>query len=135
MNRFQALRNARITVLAILVLGTFVGLRSAAAPQGNDASKANTTANAENGKRLFRTVGCWECHGLVGQGGEAGPRIGPPRLELTALLAYVRHPKGQMPPYGPKAISDSDLTDIYAFLQSVPKPPDPKNVPLLNNLN
>ena len=40
---------------------------------------------------------------------------------------------GQMPPYETKAISDSDLTDIYAFLQSVPKPPNPKDIPLLNN--
>jgi len=134
MNSFFNFRNGKIAILAIVSVGAcaLVGLRSFAAAQGASTPKAETSGNAENGKRIFRSVGCWECHSLVGQGG-AGPRIGPPRLELSAFLSYVRHPMGQMPPYETKAISDSDLTDIYAFLQSVPKPPNPKDIPLLNN--
>jgi cytochrome c len=26
-------------------------------------------ASVENGKRVFMRVGCWQCHGTVGQGG------------------------------------------------------------------
>jgi len=37
-----------------------------------------------------------------------------------------------MPPYTAKVLSDKDLADIYAFLQSVAKPPDTKSIPLLN---
>jgi mono/diheme cytochrome c family protein len=97
------------------------------------ASKASSapSGNAENGKRVYVAKGCWECHDYEGQGG-AGPRIGPPRLSLTALTAYIRQPKGQMPPYQAKVLSDSDAADIYAFLQSVPKPVPVKSTPLLD---
>jgi hypothetical protein len=29
-------------------------------------------------------------------------------------------------------LPDSDLGDIYAFLKTIPEPPDPKTIPLLN---
>jgi cytochrome c1 len=37
-----------------------------------------------------------------------------------------------MPPYTAKVVSDQDLADIYAFLQSVKQPPPVKDIPLLN---
>jgi hypothetical protein len=37
-----------------------------------------------------------------------------------------------MPPNTAKVVSDQQLADIYAFLQSVPQPPSATNVPLLN---
>ena len=50
----------------------------------------------------------------------------------TALIAYVRHPSGSMPPYTSKVASDAELADIRAFLASVPAPPPLKSIPLLN---
>lgn len=89
-------------------------------------------AAADNGKRLFVKVGCYECHGYQGQGGVAGPRLAPRPIVLAALVAYVRHPTGQMPPYTAKVLSDADLADIHAYLSSIPAPPPPKTIPLLN---
>ena len=37
-----------------------------------------------------------------------------------------------MPPYREKVLSDADLADLYVYLQSIPKGPDPKTIPLLN---
>jgi len=37
-----------------------------------------------------------------------------------------------MPPYQKAILSDADLADIHAYLQSVPTPPDYKTIPLLN---
>jgi mono/diheme cytochrome c family protein len=37
-----------------------------------------------------------------------------------------------MPRYSTKILSDDDLADIYGYLQSIPKPPDPKNIPALS---
>jgi mono/diheme cytochrome c family protein len=87
--------------------------------------------NVENGKRLFQKDGCYECHGYAGQGG-AGARIAPRVLAAAAFIAYVRHPAGAMPPYTSKVISDVELTDIRAFLASLPGPPPLKSIPLLN---
>ncbi len=36
-----------------------------------------------------------------------------------------------MPPYSPKVLSDQDIADIYAFLQSLPVPPNPKDISIL----
>jgi ubiquinol-cytochrome c reductase cytochrome c subunit len=48
------------------------------------------------------------------------------------LIAYVRQPKGQMPPYTSKVVSDAELADIRAYLASIPEPPPAKYIPLLN---
>ena len=37
-----------------------------------------------------------------------------------------------MPPFSDKILSDGDLADIYAYLQSIPKP-DVNSIPLLKN--
>jgi mono/diheme cytochrome c family protein len=89
--------------------------------------------NAKNGKQIYASYGCYECHGRQAQGSVlSGPRIGPRPIQFSAFVKYIRQPKGQMPPYTEKVTSDAELADIYAFLQSLPSPPDPKTIPLLN---
>jgi ubiquinol-cytochrome c reductase cytochrome c subunit len=89
-----------------------------------------SAADADNGKKLYATVGCYECHGRVGQGGGAGPKLAPRPIPLQALVAYVRHPSGAMPPYTSKLVTDAQLADIHAFLATIPPPA--KDIPLLN---
>jgi ubiquinol-cytochrome c reductase cytochrome c subunit len=90
------------------------------------------TGNAQKGQQLFTSYGCYECHGREGQGSTAtGPRLAPRPLPFAALTRYVRQPSGQMPPYTTKVVSDTDLADIYAFLQSRPQPPAVDSIPLL----
>ena len=114
-------------VLAVSLLP----LAGARAQQSADASSAGS---AQNGKKLFNTVGCYECHGRQGQGAAqtGAARIGPPLLSFDGFLGYVRNPANIMPPYSAKAISDKDLADIYAYLKSIPMPPKGKDIPLLN---
>lgn len=99
-----------------------------------EAAASATPANTTNGERLYRNDGCYECHGLQGQGSSStgATRLGPPRIPLSAFMAYVREPTGEMPPYTAKAVSDKDLEQIYSFLKSVPSPPPAKSIPLLN---
>jgi mono/diheme cytochrome c family protein len=90
--------------------------------------------DAQNGKRLFESYGCYQCHGHQGQGASAtGPRLAPNPISFAALLKYVRQPTGQMPPYTAKVVKDRDLADIYAYLRSVPAPPAAKAIPQLND--
>jgi ubiquinol-cytochrome c reductase cytochrome c subunit len=88
--------------------------------------------DAAKGKTLFSRYGCYQCHGTQGQGTTAGARLAPKPLSLAALTAYVRAPKGQMPPYTAKVVSDAELADIRAYLASISEPPSVKNIPLLN---
>lgn len=95
------------------------------------AAQQPSPEHAATGKQLFMEVGCYECHGYVGQGGSAGPRIAPWKIGPDAFISYVRHPSGQMPPYTAKVISDQDLTEIAAYLKSIPEPKAAKDIPLL----
>jgi ubiquinol-cytochrome c reductase cytochrome c subunit len=90
--------------------------------------------DAAKGKKLFTDNGCYQCHGYVGQGGRAGARIGPPVLNVAGVIRYVRRPSGQMPAYTEKVLTDQQLTDIYAYLKSIPPPAPVKDIPLLNDL-
>ena len=90
--------------------------------------------NAEAGKRLYMKNGCYQCHGTVGQGTIAGARIGPPPLSAQGLIRYVRRPAGQMPAFTEKVMPDQELTDVYAFLKTIPPPKPSKDIPLLNDL-
>ncbi len=106
----------------------------AGAQSSGSASNANAApaGNAENGKRIYTSYGCYQCHGRAAHGG-AGSRLAPNPISFTAFVRYIRHPRGQMPPYTSKVVSDSELADIYAFVKSLPQPPAVKDIPLLND--
>jgi mono/diheme cytochrome c family protein len=102
------------------------------------ASAAFADPSAENGKTEFVKHGCWQCHGFQGQGSvttSGGRVIADTQLPFEAFKAYVRDPSGGMPPFHAEILSDSDLADIYAYLESRPKPQPAKDIPLLNNLS
>jgi mono/diheme cytochrome c family protein len=88
-------------------------------------------ASAEKGKSEFLQHGCWQCHGYQGQGG-VGPKLAPNPIPFDTLSNFVRTTNRQMPPFSKQILSDEDLADIYSYLQSVPKAPDPGSIPLLN---
>ncbi|MDP9115210.1 MAG: c-type cytochrome [Acidobacteriota bacterium] len=92
---------------------------------------AQSTGDAEKGKKAFERVICSSCHGHEGQGG-AAPRIGVRPLPLAAFMAYVRRPAGTMPAFAPNVLSDAELSDIHAYLSTRRAPPPVKDIPLLN---
>ena len=108
--------------MRFLILLTIAGALSAQTPAGN----------APAGKKIFDSYGCYQCHDHDGHGG-AGARLAPHPISFARFSSYVRQPTGDMPPYTKKVVSDQELSDIYAYLQSIPDPPPAKNVPLLGN--
>jgi len=90
------------------------------------------TGDVQNGKRLFLRNGCYQCHGYVGQGGQAGARLAQTKLSMAAFIAYVRNPApGMMPPFRAKVMPDQELADVYAYIQIFPPPPPVASIPLL----
>jgi len=87
--------------------------------------------NAANGRKLFVSFGCYQCHGYEAQGGSAGPRLAPRPIAYAQFMKYVRHPTNEMPPFTEKIVKDAELTDVYAFLRAQPPPPDLDKIPLL----
>ncbi len=70
------------------------------------------------GEDLFFANGCSVCHGDTGGGG-IGPAIAKTQLSLSAVIKQYRNPRELMPPFPADRVSDDDVADIYAFLQSL----------------
>lgn len=121
-----------LAVVAALTIP--VNLAAAQSAEKSSRTDQASQGNAQNGRKLFARDGCFECHGREAQGGGLnGPRLAPDPFPLEALLVFVRHPSGEMPPYTKKVLSDKDLTDIYAFLSSQPQPPSVDSIPILKH--
>jgi mono/diheme cytochrome c family protein len=91
--------------------------------------------DAAKGRTLYMTNGCSYCHGSAGQGGggrTGGLRIANMGIGYPAFLSQLRHPVNEMPPYVESAMPDQQVADIFAFVSTLPKPPDAKTIPLLN---
>ena len=112
-----------VWMLGAGVLAGVLGLSAALAqnaPNGNVAS----------GKKLYESIGCSQCHGYVGQGGAAGPKLIDP-TPYAAFIVQLRTPRQVMPPYTERVLSEQQAADIYAHVKTFPLPPDPATIPLL----
>ena len=95
------------------------------------AAEAVST-EVELGLALYNDFGCYQCHGLYGQGGNAGPRLAPDPLPYEAFQVIVRTPVAKMPPYTTKVLSDEQLQSIHGYLQSLKKTPPASEIDLLD---
>src|SRR5215471_18721313 len=114
--------------LAALAAGLVLG-------QVPGSGAALAAGSPEKGKADFTKYGCYQCHGYLGQGSSVtsnGKVIYNTALPLEAFMSFVRTTNRAMPPYSEKVLPNQDLEDIYAYLESLPKPPDYKTIPLLN---
>jgi ubiquinol-cytochrome c reductase cytochrome c subunit len=118
----------KIAACAALSALVFAASAFAAAPP-----KPPADPEAVRGEVVFEQVGCYQCHGHVGQGSiMSGAALAPNPLPLTYYQTYVRNPRGQMPPYSPEILSETQLADIHAYLRSIPAAKAVKDIPLLS---
>jgi mono/diheme cytochrome c family protein len=111
-----------------------VGFPAAQAQEQKASSSADAVpaGDVAHGKAMFMRDGCYHCHGFGAAGTGAAPALLANPIPIEVFIAYVRHPARTMPPFTEKVISDKDLTDIFAFIHSLPKPRDAKSIPMLN---
>jgi mono/diheme cytochrome c family protein len=123
MNGFRDL--ARVA-LAVAVLGV-----SGSAVLAQDAP----AGDAGNGKRIYLADGCFTCHGRSGQGGAyngPAPILAHTAMPFDGFAGQVRNPVNDMPAYSDAVLSDKDIADIYAFVESLPGARSAKDIPILN---
>ena len=100
------------------------------------AAQDAPTGDVANGKKVYLADGCFMCHGRVGQGGAyngPAPVLAKTEMPFEGFKGQLRQPVQDMPAYSEAVMSDQQVADIYAFLQSLPGRTDPKSIPLLNN--
>lgn len=114
--------------LTLLVAATALAGLAAGAALAQSAPKGDTV----HGKAIYISYGCYQCHGYQGQGSaSAGPKLAPNPLPYEAVDRQLRKPRDRMPVYTRKTVSDADVADIYAYLQSIPKAKTVAEIPLL----
>src|SRR5262245_53141514 len=114
-------------LLAALSAGGFV-----AAARAQDAPPGD----AGNGKRIYPATGCFTCHGRAGQGGAyngPAPALARTAVPFEGFKMQVRNPSNDMPAYSEPVMSDKDLADIYAFMQTLPGRRDAKGIAILSD--
>ncbi len=84
--------------------------------------------NPANGQNLFFSLGCNVCHGDQGEG-LVGPTIAMTIVPLDRVVEQYREPLEAMTEFPPDQVSDEDIADIYAWLQTVPRPPEADIIP------
>jgi mono/diheme cytochrome c family protein len=115
-----------------IVFAAVCGSAVVVAAQAQEAPRGD----AANGKRLYLANYCYTCHGRVGQGGAyngPSPALAKTAMPYEGLVGQTRNPSNDMPGYSAQVLPDQALADIYAYLQSLPGPSDPKGVALLKD--
>jgi mono/diheme cytochrome c family protein len=121
-------RRLAFTALASAVLSA---VTLAVAP-----GQASPPGDAANGKQIYLRDACFACHGRSGQGGVyrgPTPILAQTALPFDGFRELLRDPPGDMPAYSEAVLSDKDIADIYAFLESLPGPRSPKDIRVLDN--
>jgi mono/diheme cytochrome c family protein len=54
-------------------------------------------------------------------------------MSFDGFKGQVRAPANDMPAYSDAVMSEQDVADIYAFVQSLPGPRNAKDIAILNN--
>jgi mono/diheme cytochrome c family protein len=119
------IRTLFIAVCATIAIG-------AASARAQDAPKGD----AARGKKIYMADGCFLCHGRVGQGGGYNgpvPALAKTELPFEPFKLQLRQPADDMPAYSTSVISDEQIADIYAYVQSLAGRRDPKSIAILNN--
>jgi len=123
-----------------LVFATSAALIAAAFLAGgfDRAARAQDAppGDAVEGKRLYLAVGCFLCHGRSGQGGAMNgpaPILAKTAMPFDGFKGQLRRPVNDMPAYSEKVMTDKQVADIYAFVESLPGPRPTKDMKIFND--
>jgi mono/diheme cytochrome c family protein len=123
-------RGALAVVAGAVVAAAVAGFAGAARAQ--DAPPGD----AAEGKRLYLAVGCFVCHGRSGQGGAMNgpaPILAKTAMPFEGFQGQLRSPVNEMPAYSEKVMTDKQIADIYAFVESLPGPRPTKDMKIFDN--
>jgi len=116
----------------IVAAAVLLGAGSLAAAHAQEAP----AGDAAKGKRIYLADGCFTCHGRSGQGGAyngPAPFLAKTQMPFDGFKGQLRAPSNDMPAYSDAVMSDQDIADIYAFVQSLPGRGNAKDIAILNN--
>lgn len=85
------------------------------------AGTALAAGDAANGKTVWAAKNCKSCHGTNGEGKNFAPLAGS-TVTAADWVKEVRTPSAMMPAYSTTQVTDQDLADMLAYMQTLTKP-------------
>jgi cytochrome c553 len=111
---------AEMPRLAVLLVLSLACATFCACAKSSDSSSATAGAGVDRGSAIF-TQNCAGCHGQAGAGGGIGPSLKgeKARKNLAAAIAWIENPKAPMPKLYPSPLSEKDVADVAAYVESL----------------
>lgn len=108
-----------VVVLVALVVGVVVitGQNAAETP-----APATLSQTATEGKALFLSSNCTDCHAKEGRAGGTGPRLSTTGKSDSDIISIVRRGKGSMPAHS--ELTDDQITKLIAYIRAIKPPPE-----------
>ena len=105
-------------IYRVALLIAFLGAGCAARPAHEPVRPM--PANVANGRAVFARE-CLACHGRDGSGGPVGPALRGEhvRRSAAAVRSIIVNPQMPMPKLYPAELSESDLRDVTAYVESL----------------
>jgi mono/diheme cytochrome c family protein len=125
------MRRALVPAGMLLCIAFAAGCQSTAS-QGSNAIVAHPgiddsayagrayAGDATRGKLVFNT-NCATCHGADGRSGGVGPSLidENERQDLQRTIVWIENPNPPMPTLYPSPLSEHDVEDVAAFVQTI----------------
>jgi mono/diheme cytochrome c family protein len=89
-------------------------------PAGSGSAPAQSPGgDAVHGRQVY-SANCAACHGASGQGGFGPSLVGEKtRKDAAAATAWIKNPKAPMPKLYPEPLSEKDVEDVAAYVESL----------------
>ncbi len=102
---------------------------SQSSPSAESRAQSSTTksvavagggGDVAHGKTIF-AANCASCHGAHGTEGGVGPSLKgeKSKKDQAAAVAWIKNPQPPMPKLYPSPLSDKDVNDVAAFVESL----------------
>jgi LPXTG-motif cell wall-anchored protein len=105
------LKRILVVMIVLLVLSALFAMTVAAQGTGDPAA----------GKTAWAQRACKSCHGTDGEGKYAAPLAGTTRTSAEWIV-QVHTPRANMPAFSTAQISDTVITDMWAYMKTLTKP-------------
>jgi mono/diheme cytochrome c family protein len=91
-----------------------------AGPAATTGTMTVTKGDPAHGKTIFG-ANCAQCHGANGESGGVGPSLKneKSRKDYDKTIAWIKNPQPPMPKLFPQPLSEKDVDDVAAFVQTL----------------
>jgi mono/diheme cytochrome c family protein len=110
---------ASVALGGMLVIGSPKSAESATDPSATTAP-VSSAGDATKGAALY-AARCASCHGAAGAGAGMGPPLKDEksRKDTAAAIAWIKSPQPPMPKLYPSPLSEKDVADVTAYVESL----------------